>query len=111
VPSQARNDEVEAAMAAIQARNEELQLSRARVSEADMAELQTEFETRLGAAERRVFALKHERDAARAAAAAAPPPAAIAERDTALQQVRKIQPCDRAPVRLEVCGKPPPACL
>jgi hypothetical protein len=82
---------MECFMVWLQAHNAKLQLGRARVSEADLAELQAECEARLGKAERRVFALQKERDAARAAAAAAPAPAALAERDAALRQVRSVQ--------------------
>lgn len=50
---------------AVQARNEELVTKAAKVSEEDMAAVQAECERRLGAAERKVYALVKERDALR----------------------------------------------
>lgn len=49
----------------MQARNEELVTKAAKVSEEDMAAVQAECERRLGAAERKVYALAKERDALR----------------------------------------------
>ncbi len=49
----------------LQARNEELVIKAAKVSEEDMAAVQAECERRLGAAERKVYALVKERDALR----------------------------------------------
>ena len=49
----------------LQARNEELVVKAAKVSEEDMAAVQAECERRLGAAERKVYALAKERDALR----------------------------------------------
>ena len=49
----------------VQARNEELVIKAAKVSEEDMAAVQAECERRLGAAERKVYALVKERDALR----------------------------------------------
>ena len=48
-----------------QVRNEELVVKAAKVSEEDMAAVQAECERRLGAAERKVYALVKERDALR----------------------------------------------
>ncbi|DBA79226.1 TPA: hypothetical protein ACH3X1_009040 [Trebouxia sp. C0004] len=49
----------------LQAKNEELVIKAAKVSEEDMAAVQAECERRLGAAERKVYALVKERDALR----------------------------------------------
>ncbi len=49
----------------LQARNEELVIKAAKVSEEDMAAVQAECERRLGAAEHKVYALVKERDALR----------------------------------------------
>lgn len=49
----------------LQVRNEELVVKAAKVSEEDMAAVQAECERRLGAAERKVYALVKERDALR----------------------------------------------
>ena len=49
----------------VQAKNEELVTKAAKVSEEDMAAVQEECERRLGAAERKVYALVKERDALR----------------------------------------------
>ena len=48
-----------------QVKNEELVVKAAKVSEEDMAAVQAECERRLGAAERKVYALVKERDALR----------------------------------------------
>lgn len=48
-----------------QAKNQELACRTAKLSEADYEELRVEFEERLAAAERRVYALTKERDALR----------------------------------------------
>lgn len=72
----------------MQRRNERLVLREAKVSEEDMEELQHEFEERLGKAERRVFALMKERDAARREAAAAVPQSTLHERDASIREVR-----------------------
>lgn len=52
-------------MVVLQVRNEELVVKAAKVSEEDMAAVQAECERRLGAAERKVYALVKERDALR----------------------------------------------
>lgn len=51
--------------AALQTKNEELVTKAAKVSEEDMAAVQAECERRLGAAERKAYALAKERDALR----------------------------------------------
>eukprot|EP00892_Ulva_mutabilis_P009334 jgi/Ulvmu1/6773/UM030_0111.1 len=81
--------EMQAAMGALQRRNERLVLREAKVSEEDMEELQHEFEERLGKAERRVFTLIKERDAARREAAAAVPLASLHDRDVRIRELEK----------------------
>ena len=49
----------------LQARNEELARKSAAISEEDLEAVRAEFEARLGAAERKVYALSKERDALR----------------------------------------------
>lgn len=49
----------------LQARNEELARKSAAISEEDLDAMRTEFEARLGATERKVYALTKERDALR----------------------------------------------
>ena len=51
--------------AGLQTKNEELVTKAAKVSEEDMAAVQAECERRLGAAERKAYALAKERDALR----------------------------------------------
>ena len=63
-----------------------------KVSEEDMAELQTEFETRRGRAERRVFALTKERDTAKRHLASAITPSTLQARDSRISQVRSALP-------------------
>jgi hypothetical protein len=52
-------------MAGGQAKNEELARKSAAISEEDLESMRAEFEERLGAAERKVYALTKERDALR----------------------------------------------
>lgn len=77
--------------ACLQKKNQELVLKGAKVCEEDMEELQTEFETRLGRAERRVFALTKERDAAKRQLASAITPATLQARDSRIAQVCTAQ--------------------
>jgi hypothetical protein len=72
----------------LQKKNQELVLKGAKVSEEDMAELQEEFETRLGRAERRIFALTKERDTLKRQLASAITPATLQARDARISQVR-----------------------
>lgn len=71
----------------MQKKNQELVLKGVKVSEEDMAELQTEFETRLGRAERRVFALTKERDTVKRQLAGAIAPSTLQARDSRISQV------------------------
>lgn len=66
-------------------------LKGAKVSEEDMEELQTEFETRLGRAERRVFALTKERDTVKRQLAKAITPSTLQARDSRIAQVCTAQ--------------------
>lgn len=66
--SSAEQEQLKELVAALTAKNEQLLLRSAKVSEQDLDELKSEFEQRLGAAERKVFALTKERDALKKAA-------------------------------------------
>jgi hypothetical protein len=75
-------------VAGLQERNEQLALKSAQLSEADYESIRSEFETRLAAAERKVYALTKERDALRKGAEKlADYGALIKEKDDIIKQV------------------------
>ena len=72
-----------------QARNEELARKAAAISEEDLEAMRAEFEARLGAADRKVYALTKERDALRRGADKLNSANdLIKEKDAIIQQVR-----------------------
>ncbi|GIL51684.1 hypothetical protein Vafri_7615 [Volvox africanus] len=83
-----RVSDLQQVVAGLQTRNEELALRSAGLSEADFEAVRTEFEQRLAAAERKVYALTKERDALRKGAEKlADYGALVKEKDDIIKQV------------------------
>ncbi|KAG1674585.1 hypothetical protein FOA52_001834 [Chlamydomonas sp. UWO 241] len=83
-----REAQLQGLVASLTERNEELALRSSKISEQDFEEVRSEFETRLGAAERKVYALTKERDALRKGSEKlADYSATIKERDGVIKQV------------------------